>query len=95
MNRRGFLRTLMLAPFVAPLAVAVVKKLAATPIKAPHRFTRMCAGYKGSQFLETGYVYAPYIPLTTTDLIVDPKFVKRYAEATLNKKFYKSWRITA
>lgn len=95
MNRRGFLRTLMLAPFVAPIAVAVVKKLATTPIKAPHWFAQMCAGYKGSQFLETGYVYAPYIPLTITDHIIDPKFVKRYAEANLNKTFYKSWRITA
>lgn len=95
MNRRGFLRTLLLAPFAAPIVVEVAKKLAAAPIKSPHWFTQMCAGYKGAQFLETGYVYAPYIPLTTTKYIVDPKFAKRYAEANLNKTFYKSWRITA
>ena len=30
-------------------------------------------GYKGSQFLETGAVYAPYIPLIMTPLVYDPE----------------------
>ena len=94
MNRRGFLRTLMLAPFVAPLAVAIVKKLATTPVKAPHWFTQMCAGYKGSQFLEAGVVYAPYFPLfQTCHLVNNPEFAKRYAETTINKQFYKKVTI--
>ena len=29
-------------------------------------------GYKGSQFLETGAVFAPYIPLIMTPLVYDP-----------------------
>ena len=30
-------------------------------------------GYRGTQFLETGAVYAPYIPLIMTPLVYDPK----------------------
>ena len=29
-------------------------------------------GYKGQTFLDAGYVYAPYIPLYVTPLIIDP-----------------------
>jgi hypothetical protein len=29
-------------------------------------------GYRGAQFLETGAVYAPYIPLIMTPLVYDP-----------------------
>ena len=41
-------------------------------------------GYKGSQFLETGVVYAPYIPLYTTPYLVESarvsrRFTERYA----------------
>ena len=30
-------------------------------------------GYRGSQFLETGAVYAPYVPLMMTPLVYDPE----------------------
>ena len=37
---------------------------------------KMLIGYKGSSWLDTGYVYCPYIPLYTTPLIVDPNDFK-------------------
>jgi len=33
---------------------------------------KMLVGYKGVSWLDTGYVYAPYIPLYTTPLLIDP-----------------------
>jgi hypothetical protein len=33
---------------------------------------KILLGYKGSGFLETGYVFAPYVPLITTPLIYRP-----------------------
>jgi len=33
---------------------------------------KILMGYKGTSWIETGYVYAPYIPLYTTPLIMDP-----------------------
>jgi hypothetical protein len=32
----------------------------------------MLLGFKGASWLDTGYVYAPYIPLYTTPLLIDP-----------------------
>lgn len=29
-------------------------------------------GYKGDSYLDTGYFYAPYIPITTTPVVLDP-----------------------
>jgi len=51
-------------------------------------------GYKGPSMLETGYVYAPYLPLYTTDTIVLDDFKARKGLATMagkkvvNSKFY-------
>ena len=52
-------------------------------------------GYKGSQFLETGAVFAPYIPLIMTPLIYDPNtftprkgLLTRYAKKMLRPEFY-------
>jgi hypothetical protein len=33
----------------------------------------MLMGFRGNQFLETGAVYAPYIPLIMTPLVYDPQ----------------------
>jgi hypothetical protein len=57
-------------------------------------------GYKGSEFLEAGLVYAPYIPLYTTPLVVLDDFKARKGLATqygvkvVNPKFYTSGKIT-
>jgi len=52
-------------------------------------------GYRGSQFLETGAVFAPYIPLIMTPLVYDPEtftprkgLMTRYAKKMLRPEFY-------
>jgi len=52
-------------------------------------------GYRGSQFLETGAVYAPYVPLIMTPLIYDPEtftprkgIMTRYAKKMIRPEFY-------
>jgi len=52
-------------------------------------------GYRGSQFLETGAVYAPYIPLMMTPLVYDPNtftprkgIMTRYAKKMIRPEFY-------
>ena len=52
-------------------------------------------GYRGSQFLETGAVYAPYIPLIMTPLVYDPNnftprkgVMTRYAKKMVRPEFY-------
>ena len=52
-------------------------------------------GYRGTQFLETGAVYAPYIPLIMTPLVYDYKnftprkgVMTRYAKEMVRGEFY-------
>ena len=52
-------------------------------------------GYKGNQFLETGAVFAPYIPLMMTPLVYDPAsftprkgIMTRYAKKMVRPDFY-------
>jgi len=52
-------------------------------------------GYRGSQFLETGAVYAPYVPLMMTPLVYDPDtftprkgLMTRYAKKMIRPEFY-------
>ena len=52
-------------------------------------------GYRGAQFLETGAVYAPYIPLMMTPLVYDPNtftprkgIMTRYAKKMVRPEFY-------
>ena len=52
-------------------------------------------GFRGSQFLETGAVYAPYVPLIMTPLVYDPTnftprkgIMTRYAKKMLRPEFY-------
>ena len=52
-------------------------------------------GYRGSQFLETGAVYSPYIPLIMTPLVYDPDnftprkgVMTRYAKKMVRPEFY-------
>ena len=50
-----------------------------------HAFPRnvILVGRKGGSFLESGYVYAPYVPLQVTPTIFDPDtFVPRKAVMT-------------
>jgi len=52
-------------------------------------------GFRGNQFLETGAVYAPYIPLIMTPLVYDPNtftprkgIMTRYAKKMFRPEFY-------
>lgn len=52
-------------------------------------------GFKGSQFLETGAVFAPYIPLIMTPLVYDPEtfvprkgLLTRFAKKMVRPEFY-------
>ena len=57
-------------------------------------------GYRGSQFLETGAVYAPYIPLIMTPLVYDPTnftprkgVMTRYAKQMVRPEFYGTIKV--
>lgn len=52
-------------------------------------------GFRGTQFLETGAVYAPYVPLITTPLVYDPQnftprkgVMTRYAKKIVRPEFF-------
>ena len=52
-------------------------------------------GFRGAQFLETGAVYAPYVPLMMTPLVYDPEtftprkgLMTRYAKKMIRPEFY-------
>ena len=66
MNRRSFFyRVIINATTVLPLSF-----LSYCPVKqrviTPKTNDINLVGYKGSQFLECGHIYAPYIPLQTS-----------------------------
>jgi hypothetical protein len=55
----------------------------------------MLMGYRGSQFLETGAVFAPYVPLIMTPLVFDPDtftprkgLLTRYAKKMIRPEFF-------
>jgi len=53
-------------------------------------------GHKGRTFLESGYIYAPYVPMQiTTTICEDPNdfqptegMMTRYATTVVNNRFY-------
>lgn len=57
-------------------------------------------GYKGSNFLEAGYVYAPYMPILTTDILMPADFrgqqgyATSYGKRMVNGKMYIKGKIT-
>ena len=67
-----------------------------TVYKNPYMLTNvLLMGYKGSNFLETGAVYAPYVPLVMTPLVYDPDnftprrgVLTRYAKKIVRPEFY-------
>jgi len=67
-----------------------------TVYKNPYQFENtILVGFRGSNFLETGAVYAPYVPLIMTPLVYDPKnftprkgVMTRYAKKIVRPEFY-------
>ena len=64
--------------------------------KNPYMTTnQILLGYRGGQFLESGAVFAPYIPLIMTPLVYDPDtfvprkgLLTRYAKKMVRPEFY-------
>jgi len=67
-----------------------------TVYKNPYALdNKILVGFRGSNFLETGAVYAPYVPLIMTPLVYDPKnftprkgVMTRYAKKMVRPEFY-------
>ena len=67
-----------------------------TVYKNPYQFENIIlVGFRGSNFLETGAVYAPYVPLIMTPLVYDPTnftprkgVMTRYAKEIVRPEFY-------
>ena len=67
-----------------------------TVYKNPYMLDNVCLiGFRGSNFLETGAVYAPYVPMIMTPLVYDPKnftprkgVMTRYAKKMVRPEFY-------
>jgi hypothetical protein len=58
-------------------------------------------GFRGNNFLETGAVYAPYIPLIMTPLVYDPVnftprkgVMTRYAKKMVRSEFYGKIKVS-
>jgi hypothetical protein len=56
---------------------------------------KILVGYKGGSYLETGYVYAPYVPLIVTPTIFAPEdftprkgVMTRYGKKMIRSDFY-------
>ena len=57
-------------------------------------------GHKGKSLLETGYIYAPYIPMQLTPTIYNPEnfapvkgIMTRYAKKCVNNRFYGAVKV--
>jgi hypothetical protein len=67
-----------------------------TVYKNPYQFENVIlVGFRGSNFLETGAVYAPYVPMIMTPLVYDPTnftprkgVMTRYAKKMVRTEFY-------
>ncbi len=67
-----------------------------TVYKNPYMLDNTClVGFRGSNFLETGAVYAPYVPMIMTPLVYDPQnftprkgVMTRYAKKMVRPEFY-------
>jgi hypothetical protein len=72
-----------------------------TVYKDPYLPAQICLiGHKGSNFMDTGYVYAPYIPFQLTPVVMGPDdftprkgIMTRYAKKVVNNKYYGMVRV--
>lgn len=63
---------------------------------------KMLIGYKGGDWFDTGYAYAPYIPIYNTPMLTDPSDFKmkqgsmtRFGKKLINAGFYATLTITS
>ena len=57
-------------------------------------------GHKGDSLLDTGYIYAPYVPLQLTPVLYNPfnmapvrAIMTRYAKKMVNNRYYGAVRV--
>ena len=57
-------------------------------------------GHKGNSLLDTGYIYAPYVPMQLTPTFYNPfnmapikGIMTRYAKKMVNNRYYGSIRV--
>ena len=82
--------------FAAGVQVAGSLQNRFTVYKNPYMTeNKILVGFRGSNFLETGAVYAPYVPLIMTPLVYDPSdftprkgVMTRYAKKMIRPEFY-------
>jgi Major capsid protein Gp23. len=53
-------------------------------IKTPESRTNFLVGHKGESLFHAGYIYAPYMPIMSTQLLMDENFEGRRGYATAN-----------
>ncbi len=82
--------------FAAGIQVAGSLQNRFTVYKNPYMTeNKILVGFRGSNFLETGAVYSPYVPLIMTPLVYDPSdftprkgVMTRYAKKMIRPEFY-------
>ena len=82
--------------FAAGVQVAGQLQNRFTVYKNPYMTeNKILVGFRGSNFLETGAVYSPYVPLIMTPLVYDPSdftprkgVMTRYAKKMIRPEFY-------
>jgi len=82
--------------FAAGVQVAGSMNNRFTVYKNPYMTeNKILVGFRGSNFLETGAVYSPYVPLIMTPLVYDPSdftprkgVMTRYAKKMIRPEFY-------
>lgn len=82
--------------FAAGIQVAGQLQNRFTVYKNPYMTeNKILVGFRGSNFLETGAVYSPYVPLIMTPLVYDPSdftprkgVMTRYAKKMIRPEFY-------
>lgn len=80
MTRREFIKKVALVGLLAsPVGRYLYGKWTESRFKVYHGKspTDYRVGYTGSNFLETGYIYAPYMPLVMTPLVYPDEFRSR------------------
>jgi hypothetical protein len=87
MKRRSFFRSLATL-FVAPTVLV----RAANVITKKPTCSSQPVGFRGSNFLEAGIIYAPYIPLIHSELVYSPENFKQYGKS-INTEYYKKITI--
>lgn len=77
MNRRGFFKNIFraAAAVVLPTVLLNYDPVKQAIVQPKTLGSEYLLGHKGSQFLTTGFVYAPYIPLITSETVYTPQGV--------------------